>query len=90
MVSSGRCALGSARATLLREIAETDPCAALTARLEAGVHEEPPAGLREGGIIRDGFHAELDELKRIADGSAAKATRLAKKEAEEDEPLPEG
>jgi DNA mismatch repair protein MutS len=58
-------ALGSARATLLRQIAETDPCAALAARLADGVHEEPPAGLREGGLIRDGFHGELDELRTI-------------------------
>jgi DNA mismatch repair protein MutS len=33
--------------------------------LELGVHEDPPIGLREGGLIRDGFHAELDELRAI-------------------------
>ncbi len=58
-------ALGTAQAALLRGIAGTDPCAALAARLAAGVHEEPPAGLREGGLIRDGFHAELDALRAI-------------------------
>ncbi len=58
-------ALGNARASLLRGIAQTDPCATLVARLAEGVHEEPPAGLREGGLIRDGFHAELDELRAI-------------------------
>jgi DNA mismatch repair protein MutS len=58
-------ALSTARASCLRELAETDPCAAITARLTDAVHEEPPAGLREGGLIRDGFHAELDELRAI-------------------------
>ena len=58
-------ALSTARATLLRGLAETDPCAEIAARLARAVHEEPPVGLREGGIIRDGFHAELDELRAV-------------------------
>jgi DNA mismatch repair protein MutS len=58
-------AFSGARASLLREIAAIDPCATITKRLADGVHEEPPAGLREGGLIRDGFHAELDELRAI-------------------------
>jgi DNA mismatch repair protein MutS len=57
--------LATARAGLLKELAETDPCTAITARLADGVHEEPPAGLREGGLIRDGFSVELDELRGI-------------------------
>jgi DNA mismatch repair protein MutS len=52
-------------AALLREIAASDPCAAVAQRLADAVHEDPPAGLREGGLIRDGFHAELDELRAI-------------------------
>jgi DNA mismatch repair protein MutS len=58
-------ALLDARASLLGEIAATDPCAPIAKRLEDAVHPEPPAGLREGGLIRDGFHAELDELRAI-------------------------
>ncbi len=58
-------ALSGARATLLGELAGTDPCAAIAARLADGVHDDPPAGLREGGLIRDGFHAELDGLRAI-------------------------
>ena len=62
----GLCGVFSgARAELLRAIAATDPCAAIAKRLADAVHEEPPAGLREGGLIRDGFHAELDELRAI-------------------------
>ncbi|MCU0797821.1 MAG: DNA mismatch repair protein MutS [Akkermansiaceae bacterium] len=35
----------------------------LTARLAAALADEPPANLKDGGIIRDGHHAELDELR---------------------------
>ncbi|MGB0993307.1 MAG: DNA mismatch repair protein MutS, partial [Akkermansiaceae bacterium] len=31
--------------------------------LESALTDEPPANTRDGGIIRDGFHAELDELR---------------------------
>ena len=58
-------ALANARAPLLREIALADPCAAIAARLASGIHEEPPASLKEGGLIRDGFDAELDGLRAI-------------------------
>lgn len=58
-------ALRAARSSLLASLAETDPCVATASRLAAGLHDDPPAGLREGGIIRDGFHAELDALRRI-------------------------
>ena len=57
--------VAGARASLLSAIAATDPCAAIAARLAAGVHEDPPVSLREGGLIRDGFHAELDGLRAI-------------------------
>ncbi len=33
--------------------------------LEKAIHEEPPATLNEGGMIRDGYDPELDELRRI-------------------------
>ncbi|MBI3754060.1 MAG: DNA mismatch repair protein MutS, partial [Deltaproteobacteria bacterium] len=33
--------------------------------IEAGINPAPPAMMREGGFIRDGFHAELDELRNI-------------------------
>ncbi|MGA0900056.1 MAG: DNA mismatch repair protein MutS [Luteolibacter sp.] len=35
----------------------------LTSLLENALVEEPPAHLRDGGIIRDGWSAELDELR---------------------------
>ncbi len=33
--------------------------------------DEPPANMKEGGFIRNGFHAEVDELRGIAENSQA-------------------
>jgi len=35
-------------------------------RIGIALVDEPPAGIRDGGLIRDGFSAELDELRDIA------------------------
>jgi len=33
--------------------------------IERGIIEEPPGTIKEGGVIREGFNAELDELRKI-------------------------
>ena len=33
--------------------------------LESAIVEEPPSNFKEGGIIKEGFHEELDKLKEI-------------------------
>ena len=38
----------------------------LAARIRLAIAEEPPTTLNDGGIIREGFSAELDELRRWA------------------------
>ncbi len=40
------------------------PLPELVRDLTAALAPEPPASLRDGGIFRDGFHPELDELRR--------------------------
>ena len=37
--------------------------------LDRAIEEEPPLSIREGGIIKDGFNSELDELRSIRSGS---------------------
>ncbi|MDA0746732.1 MAG: DNA mismatch repair protein MutS, partial [bacterium] len=44
--------------------------------------DEPPAVLSEGGIIRIGYHAELDELREIASGGRSWVARLQAQERE--------
>ncbi len=38
-------------------------------KILAAISEEPPVNLADGGTIRDGFHAELDELRDISRNS---------------------
>ena len=65
-------ALRDLAAPLSRETLDgCDPCADLAARLAAALADDPPLGVREGGVIRDGFDAELDDLRAIRrDGRA--------------------
>ncbi|MDO5687023.1 MAG: DNA mismatch repair protein MutS [Neisseria sp.] len=52
--------------SLLHTLAETLPQGIAVANdLQASIAPEPSVLLREGGVIADGFHAELDELRRI-------------------------
>ncbi len=36
------------------------------ALLDAAIRDDPPLTLKEGGIVKDGYHAELDELREIS------------------------
>ncbi len=50
---------------LLQEIAgELDPLEDVTSILELAIAEDPPFTVREGGIIKDGYHDGLTELRR--------------------------
>jgi DNA mismatch repair protein MutS len=55
---------------------EVDVVADLCARLEAALVERPPPHAREGGIVRPGFDAQLDELHAIKKNGAELVTKL--------------
>ncbi|MDE0010582.1 MAG: DNA mismatch repair protein MutS [Candidatus Poribacteria bacterium] len=42
-----------------------NPLPELVALIERGIHPNPPATIREGGVICDGYSEELDELRQI-------------------------
>ena len=52
----------------------------LTDLLALALAEEPPAHLRDGGIIRDGWSAELDELRSASRGGKDWIARLQEDE----------
>ena len=52
----------------------------LTALLSAAIRPEPAAVLREGGVIADGFDAELDELRAIQTNCGAFLMELEARE----------
>ena len=52
---------------LLREIyQEMDPLEPLAAKIAAALVDEPPVNGKEGGMIRPGYHQELDDLRTIS------------------------
>ena len=46
-----------------------DELADVHALLETAIHPEPPAVLSEGGLIRPGYHPELDQLRDLSQNS---------------------
>jgi DNA mismatch repair protein MutS len=62
-----RDAAGSLEAPLaLRLAAEIEPLPDLLDRIDHTIVDEPPISVRDGGMIRPGCHAELDELRNAA------------------------
>ncbi len=43
-----------------------DPCQDLTGEIGKAIADEPPVGVRDGGMIREGYDARLDELRGMA------------------------
>ncbi|MFZ3322381.1 MAG: DNA mismatch repair protein MutS [Usitatibacter sp.] len=58
------------------------PAPDLHERLAKSLKDEPAAILREGGVIRDGCDAELDELRAIQDDCGAFLLEMEKRERE--------
>ncbi len=58
------------RAGLLRQLDDgISPHREVLDELERGIVDDPPFTVREGGMIRRGFNAELDELHEIAENN---------------------
>lgn len=57
--------LGEASSKLLSRIHnELDPLADIHFLIEQSIEEEPPLAVKEGGIIKDGYHPEVDRLRK--------------------------
>ncbi|MFQ5602002.1 MAG: DNA mismatch repair protein MutS [bacterium] len=69
---------------LLRQFVEnTDDLHALISTIESAIVDEPPLAVTEGGIIKKGYHAELDNLREIAFSGKDWIARLQKQEREQ-------
>ncbi len=55
-------------------------CPEIRASIESALIDDPPLALKEGGLIRDGFHADLDEQRDLARGGKS---WIAKYQAEQ-------
>ena len=68
----------------VREIvASLDPLEELTALLDRAIHPDAPIAITEGGIIRDGYDALLDEYREASTSGKQWILELEQKEREE-------
>ena len=67
----------------LAELAgELDDLTEIGERIGAAICDEPPFSVREGGFIRDGYHEEVDRLRRIMNGGKGVLAEIEAKEKE--------
>jgi DNA mismatch repair protein MutS len=50
---------------IYRELTSIDACPDLLSTLESALSENPPAFLKDGNVIREGYNTELDDLRII-------------------------
>ncbi len=68
---------------LLKNVYENiDELPELVRCIESAITESPPASLSEGGIIKDGYNAQLDHLRSLMRGGREWIATLQKKERE--------
>jgi DNA mismatch repair protein MutS len=60
----------------------SDLCADLRERIAAAITDSPPVAWREGGFIRRGYSAELDELTDLSQGGKDHIQRIEERERE--------
>ncbi len=76
-------ALADVQAPLLRrEQKDAAPPLELAADVEATLSDTPPASLKDGGAVRDGVDAELDELREISRGGRTTIAAIEQRERE--------
>lgn len=59
-----------------------DPCEELTGLLERSIVDHPPISVKEGGMIKDGYHEELDKLRDASRNGKDWIAALEKEERE--------
>ncbi|MCD7861452.1 MAG: DNA mismatch repair protein MutS, partial [Oscillospiraceae bacterium] len=74
--------LGGAKSALLREAADMDCLADITALTRAAICDDPPFSVREGGILRDGYNEEVDYLRSAKTNGKQLILELGERERE--------
>lgn len=75
--------LSSAQSTLLTEVYHNiDALTDITEMIDEAIVEEPPFSVREGGMIKNGYHEELDELHYDMTNSAELMAGIEARERE--------
>ncbi|AYB45036.1 DNA mismatch repair protein MutS [Paenibacillus lautus] len=66
--------------TLRRVAADTDVCDDLCELIENAIVDEPPVSVRDGGIIKPGYHERLDEFREASTSGKRWIAELEAKE----------
>ena len=75
--------LGQRSTELLEQInSNIDPLGDILKLIDSAIAEDPPFSVREGDMIRDGYSAELDELREILKGGKGYLADIEAKEKE--------
>lgn len=75
--------VSNSRAELLKAMGEgIDTCDDLYALLKEAIADNPPLSVREGNIIRDGFHKDVDKLREASKNGKEWLARLEAEERE--------
>jgi DNA mismatch repair protein MutS len=81
-VPVARAKLADCHSSALAALASAlDPLADITGRIRATLVDEPPLTIKEGGLVRRGFSAELDELSQIAGDAKSWMARFQAEES---------
>ncbi len=73
--------LDGSKSKLLKHIFENlDSLDDITALIDASIIEDPPLAVKEGGIIKDGFHEEVDKLRHAKTDGKTWLAELEEKE----------
>lgn len=76
-------ALNGSQSAMLKSICDNiDLLEDVKALIEASIVDEPPFSIREGGIIKKGYNAEIDELDDIVKGGASILSSIQEREKE--------
>jgi DNA mismatch repair protein MutS len=81
VIPSLRRHLADSRASLLQTLAENlDELEDIRSLISGAIADDPPATAGEPGMIRDGFNAELDELRNLARSGKSYITAIEARE----------
>lgn len=59
-----------------------NPCHLIVERIKNEIVETPPVAANKGGVIKEGVHKELDDLRKIASGGKDYLINIQQREAE--------
>ena len=78
-----RTILGDMKSPLLQKLYDDiDPLEDLCSLVENAIIDDPPMAMKEGGIIRDGYHEEVDRLRKAKTDGKTWLAELEQKERE--------